>query len=481
MRYLSRVPAYLFVALVFALGAGCTPVELRSPVAPKNVVIFIGDGMGYGQVEAGSLYKFGERGRQVYERFPVRYGMSTYSANGKAYAPDSAWATFDYVKARPTDSAAAATAMSTGVKTYNGAICVDVGKNSLKNLMERAKEVGKSAGVVTSVELSHATPAGFVAHNVARGNYAEIAREMFLASKLDVIMGCGNPSFDNNGDSLAVPDDFKYVGGEAVWRGVLAGATSFDTDGDGTMDAVVQDVDGDGVPDPWTLVQDRAAFQALASGPTPKRVLSVPKVRDTLQNKRFDERGTSLAAYRDDAPYALPLTETVPTLAEMTRAALNVLRNNPNGFVLMVEGGAIDWCGNLSGRLIEEQTDFDRAIEAAVNWVEQHGGWDETLVIVTADHDTGYLTGPGSGTGEDGKPVWNPLVNHGKGNVPGMQWNSGHTTSLVPFFAKGAGSEQFAQHTEGNDPKRGPYIDNTAIGKVVFALLSRVSVQTGTR
>ncbi len=96
----------------------------------------------------------------------------------------------------------------------------------------------------------------------------------------------------------------------------------------------------------------------------------------------------------------------------MVEGALNVLDDNPKGFFLMVEGGAIDWAGhsNLSGRLIEEEGDFLDAVSAVIEWVDTQSSWNDTLLIVTGDHETGYLTGAGSGPGEAGaRPKWDAL------------------------------------------------------------------------
>jgi alkaline phosphatase len=195
-------------------------------------------------------------------------------------------------------------------------------------------------------------------------------------------------------------------------------------------------------------------------------VLGVPQVANTLQFKRSGDKKKTL-------PYEIPLTESIPTLAEMTQAALNVLDNDPDGLFLMIEGGAIDWAGhgNSSGRVIEEEIDFNKAVDAVVAWVEKNSSWDETLVIVTGDHETGYLLGPGSGPGTEGTPVFASLKNNGKGKLPGMQWNSGgHTNSLIPIYAKGNGSKALAGRVVGKDPRRGDYIDNTSIANTVFAL-----------
>jgi alkaline phosphatase len=118
--------------------------------------------------------------------------------------------------------------------------------------------------------------------------------------------------------------------------------------------------------------------------------------------------------------------------------------------------------------MIEEMMAFNAAVEAALEWINAHGGWEENLLIVTGDHECGYLTGPKEG---EQHPERNPIVNQGKGEMPLMRWNSdSHTNQLIPFFAKGAGSEAFASFLEGEDPVRGPYLNNTGIAKALFLL-----------
>ena len=451
-----RRAALATVVATVALFAGCGD---SSRSAPKNVIIMISDGCGFNQVAAADLFQYGRVGAQVYESFPVQLSASTYSASGHGYSPESFWSDFDYPKQRPTDSAAAATALSTGTKTYNGRLCMDTTGVALKTVLQRADELGKATGTVTSVQFCHATPAGFAAHNISRGHYEEIAKEMLLQSGMDVIMGCGHPLFDADGRPNETPN-YRYVGGEGLWNGLVAGAVQTDS-------GTVSDANGDGTPDAWTLLQTRDEIVALATGDTPTRVVAVPQVWETLQEKRS-------GAAEQVAPFQGPRIENMPTLPQMTRAALNVLDNDPDGFFLMIEGGAIDWAchSNLIHRLIEEQVGFNRAVEAVVQWVETNSSWDETLVIITADHETGYLLGPGSGPGEDGAaPTYAPLENRGQGQVPGFQWNSGgHTNSLVPVYAKGAGHALLIDAATGTDPVRGRYMDNTDIPNTVFAL-----------
>jgi len=445
----------LVFILISLIGYSCSQLGRSPKQKPKNIILFISDGCGYNHIDAASLYSYGETGQQIYERFPVKYAMSTYSINTGQYQPDSAWTEFNYVQRKPTDSAAAATAISTGVKTYNGAIGIDTTHQQLETVAELFEKIDKSTGLVTTVPLSHATPAGFAAHDSSRSNYRSIAQELFFESQLDVLMGTGHPYYDDDGH--VAPDTvYKYVGGSEIWQALLAGK-------------VDEDANGDGVADNWTFIETLVEFRSLITGETPSRLVAVPQVRSTLQQNRSGDRNA--------APFVVPLNQSVPTLAEMTQVALNVLDNDPDGFFVMIEGGAVDWAShaNQSGRMIEEEIDFNKAVEAAVAWLNSNSSWDETLIIVTGDHECGYLTGPNSGNIVQAdstiKAVWQSLVNNGKGNLPGMEWHSGsHTNSLIPLFAHGAGSDLFHQYADEVDPVRGKYVDNTEIARVLFDL-----------
>jgi alkaline phosphatase len=432
-----------------SLAFAQSPENGFTTAPPKNIIVMISDGCGYNHVDAASLYQQGKTGTQSYESFPVRLGMATYTFFGN-YDPQSAFRYFTYVDEGATDSAAAATAMATGKKTYSGAIGVDVDYAPLKNISEAAEQRGMSTGVVTTVQFSHATPAGFVAHNQSRDNQVEIANEMIYDSALDVIMGCGAPDYDNSGHKAISPISSEEVGGDSTFQDLID-------------DYRVQgsDANGDGAPDTWIVIRTREEFQALAHGKTPSRVIGLPMVNETLQQKREGDGSA--------APYAVPRLETVPTLAEMSRAAVNILDNDKDGFFLMIEAGAVDWAShdNQSGRMIEEEIDFNMAVEAIVSWIESRSSWDETLLIVTGDHECGFLNGPGSNL------EWTPLVNNGKGVLPGLRWHTDeHSNQLIPFYAKGRGSVLFRDHIIGTDPVRGPFIDNTAVGTVLFSIFS---------
>lgn len=467
------IVAFTLTLMTAALLAGCAEQQADAPndltvKAPKNVIYMIADGWGYNHVKAANHFYLGKEKGQVYESFPMAIAVSTYPAMtskpweeetkwGVGYNPDAAWADFEYHKNRPTDSAASGTAMAAGVKTYNGAIGVDLEKNNLLLLSEAAKAKGKAAGVITSVPLSHATPAGFATHNESRGNYAKIAQSMFLDSQLDVVMGCGNPDF-NNGVPVEEEKEYKYVGGEAMWKALQDGAVELEGN-------TVEDIDGDGQADAWKLLQDAEEFRALMEGDTPKRVVGVPKSPGTLQQGR---PGNDEEVKPGDTPFS----PNIPTLEEMTKAALNVLDNDPDGLFLMIEGGAVDWAShaNNSARMLEEMHDFNKSVDAVVAWVEANSSWDETLVVVTGDHECGYLWGPDSGG-----DVFNPVTGNGKGEMPNMEWYHGsHSNVLIPFYAKGPGTELLQMMADETDPVRGRFINNTETAQAVFTLWGSV-------
>jgi alkaline phosphatase len=163
-----------------------------------------------------------------------------------------------------------------------------------------------------------------------------------------------------------------------------------------------------------------------------------------------------------------------PTLADITRAALTVLGKNRNGMFLMVEGGAIDWAAHANDidEMIGEVIDFDKAVASVKQWVDSvDPTWKDTLLIVTADHETGYLT-RGSGI------FPNVLLgNPGAGVLPvagtHFSWNSkNHTNSLVPLYAKGDGAEMLSHYATAIDPGRAMrYLDNTDVSKVMQAAI----------
>jgi len=445
-----------------------TKAQISSTDIPKNIIIMIGDGMGFNHLKATEYYLYGsDDSSKVRDSSFVKLAMATFPAiiETKPEKVLSSGYNAEAIHKNPinlnnsfTESAAAGTAIACGKKTYNGAIGIGAMNDTLANLTELAKSLGKSAGIVTTVPISHATPASFVAHCSERRNYQEIARQMLFNSKLDVLMGCGNPDYNNNGEFQKM--NAKYVGGEDLWEQLK----NTDSQTEFVINDIkyhVKDIDGDGEADAWTLIQDSADFAKLTKKITEKRILGVPRVYETLQARR-DIKETLL-----NNPFETAYIPDMPSLELMTKGALNVLSQQDKGFLLMVEGGAIDWAShdNRTDRMIEETIDFLNTVESVIKWISIYSSWEETLLIVTADHECGFLWAEG------GNDKFNPIINAGKNQIPKMKWYSGdHTNSLVPFFAKGASSSLFYNFADEYDPYQGYYIQNTEIAQTIFML-----------
>ena len=423
---------------------------------PKNVIIMISDGAGYNHILATDYFQYGEKGKQVYQSFPVNQFMSTYSLDAEGYDSNLAWNDTLYIDSKWTDSAASATALSTGYKTKNGYLGVDANKEDLLHFSEFIHAKGKKLGTVTTVVACHGTPTGFTIHNAFRKDYPELFRSMILDSNLSVIMGAGL----NDSDNMPDHKKYYYVGQKEFWEQVSQGNTEFDTDNDGINDKVVSDLDGDNVPDAWSLIRERKEFVNITKDNAPKRLLGIFQNR---ANAQYDRKGD-----KHLAPYQVPLREEIPTLSEMTEAAISVL-DNKNGFWLLIEGGAIDKAShaNWKGRTIEEQIDFNHAVESVVRWIEENSSWKETLLIVTADHETGHISGEANMKNR----VVSDVKNKGKGEIPEFYFlTSEHTNSLVPFFAKGAGANRFKSKATLNDIVHGKYMDSTDLAKTLFEI-----------
>lgn len=240
-----------------------------------------------------------------------------------------------------TDSAAAATAIACGTKTANGKLGVDPEDRPLESVAEVAKKRGRKVGIVTSVTINHATPGGFYAHRSRRSQGYAIGLDL-IASNFDYFAGGG---FGNYADDRKAPE----------YRGDL-------------YELLKQNG--------YTLTTTRAEFEKLRPG--------VGKVF---------ARGNTGAL-----PYELDSDGSVPTLAEFTKKGIELL-DNPNGFFMMVEGGSIDWCGhsNEAAANLVEVLGLDKAVRVAMDFALKHP--DETLIVVTGDHETGGMTMGFAGVG----------------------------------------------------------------------------------
>lgn len=439
-------------------ASGTAPATGPDAEGPTNVIYLVGDGMGFNQIDAGSLYAEGTSDHQfradpstgeiehlpgevdpTFADFPVQSAAAT-AQHGNSYDPEATWGDFAHSLESHTDSAAGATALASGVRTTNGAIGIDACGRPVDTLTDLAQQRGKSTGVVTSMPFNHATPAGFTAHDPSRNNYHALAREMILEQDLDVIMGAGHPEFDADGERLEEPEH-EFLD-ERRFRQLSEGSTRFD----------------------YLSTQDE--FEDLATAEeTPERVFGLAEVSAGLQYARS---GPDLDADGDPVPgaepYEAPRNDSVPTLPVMAEGALNVLEEDEDGMFLMVEGGAIDAAAhqNALNRQIEEQLEFHDTIDTVVDWVERESSWEETLVVVTADHETGYLTGA------DSDPTWQPMEGE-QGELPvGEYHTGGHSNALVPVFARGPGAAAIGARADMQDPVRGAYMDNIDIAGAIF-------------
>ncbi|MCF2707897.1 alkaline phosphatase [Bacteroides pyogenes] len=298
----------------------------------KYVFYFIGDGMGVNQVNGTEMYAAELQNGTIGVQ-PLLFTQFPVATVATTFSGTNS----------VTDSAAAGTALATGKKTYNHAISVDKDKNPIQTLAEKAKRAGKKVGVTTSVSVDHATPAAFYAHQPDRNMYYEIALDLPKAG-FDFYAGGGFLKPNKTFEKKDAPDIFPI----------------FEEAG-------------------YTVARGYNDYKNKASK-AEKMIL-------------IQEEGASPSCL----PYAIDRKPGDLTLAQITESAIDFLtKDNKKGFFLMVEGGKIDWAchSNDATTTFKEIQDMDDAIKVAYEFYKKHP--KETLIVVTADHETGGL---GLGTG----------------------------------------------------------------------------------
>jgi len=366
MRIRNKANYITGFLLVAVLLLGTIPTYAAASDVPKNIILFIGDGMGVSHITAAKIVN----GHLNMERFRVVGLLTTHSQT-------------DLV----TDSAAAGTALATGFKTFKGAISVSQDKKPLKTAVEYAEEMHKSTGLVVSCSITHATPAAFVAHVDSRKKNTLIA-EQIAESGVDVLFGGGLGFFLPESTAGSRRNDEKNLLAELKNR--------------------------------MPVVQSENEFQTLG---------------------KVDSAAGLFAMVHP--PKA---TERKPSLCELTRKAIDILSGNENGFFLMVEGSQIDWAGHQNNPefIISETIDFDNAVGIGLDFAKKD---PQTLVIVTADHETG------------GFALHDGSINDRKVSESGFT-SDYHTGAMVPVFAQGPGSAAFAGIG-----------DNTGVGRTIIRYL----------
>lgn len=375
--------------------ASTSAAKAKAPAA-KSVIFINGDGMGAAAREAGRLHLAGLYGQLTMDKLAASGQLTT---------------TPDDPKSVITDSAAAATAWATGEKTYNGAISVDVDGNKLATLGQQAKANGKATGLVTTAQVTDASPAAFFSSTANRSAQDEIARQYLEVSKPDVILGGGEDWWLPKGTPGAFPDKPAEDPGE----GSL-----------GSKGNLISKAKNKG----YSYVTSAAALDKAKGS----KLLGL-FANEELFQQRPEGQGDVYSPVVD-----------LPT---MTGKALDTLSKNKKGFFLMVEEEGTDEFAhsNNGARVLQSMQQLDRTVALARAYVATH---PDTLLVVTGDHETGGLaveeatdTGDESGDGiskEDG-----PFSIRGSDRTFVMDWTtSGHTSVDVPVTADGALASSFS-------------------------------------
>lgn len=273
-----------------------------------------------------------------------------------------------------TDSGSGGTSLATGYKTRYHAVGVDEDGNKLKSLVDYAKEAGKSAGVAVTCRLWDATPCDFLSHNIDRDNEQELIAEM-ANSPVDYVFGGGAKFFTNRKDGRNIFKELEKKG--------------------------------------YKVFTSRKDLETISKEKGNSKVYCVPFEVDTPLP---DERGD--------------------LLARASIAGMNLLNQNKNGFFMMVEGSQLDDYGHFNqlDMLMKETLDFDQTFGSIIKWAAEDG---ETLVVVTADHETGGMTVLGG--------------DYKEGRVEVNFSTKNHSGTMVPVYAFGPGSENFSGFMDNTD------------------------------
>lgn len=372
-----------FLLLTTVIGLCPLQSAIGKPKTPKNVIVIIGDGTGLAQWSALSAH-------YQYRSFSAAAGTDRNTIREKLDRDNvcvfnkfpvcglsQTYSANNYI----TDSGAGGTAIASGSKTNNYAIGVDEQGKPLPSLAAIAKENGKATGIVVTCELTHATPAAFFAHQPKRSLMSDIAKDLLTTNSIDIAIGGGYPylkTYNYQQHTFIVP--------------TLQTGKEYPT----KLDSI---------------------DHGLSNGSQLQRTILLYN-QDTFPPKAHQGR----AGYLERASVA----------------AVRELNKNKSGYFLMIEGSQVDWAGheNDSAYLMAELIDLDRTISAVMNEVEQHQR-GETLIVVTADHETGGLSLVG----------WDK-----KNGCAKLAWSThDHTGIPVPVFAFGPGSEQFTGTYQNND------------------------------
>jgi alkaline phosphatase len=311
---------------VFAATASASPISEAPKSSSKPKSVILLIGDGMGPQQLGLL--------ELYSRHELKsespFRKLSRTAEMALVSPSASGALV-------VDSACSASALASGVESLPGTLGIDASGATVESILERAKKAGKSVGLVSDTRITHATPAAFIAHVVDRDDEYAIARQI-AESKADVLLSGGAKFFSETGERK----DAAPASETATARG-------------------------------FTLLTDKAQLAELSNGHG-KRFLGL--FAKSAMEDALTLKGKSSANSKE------------PSLLDMSRAAIGHLSQNPNGFFLMIEAGQIDWAGhaNDAGWLLAEMLRMAEVVDFVTDWRTKN---PETLVLVTADHETG--------------------------------------------------------------------------------------------
>jgi alkaline phosphatase len=350
---MPKIAIHFLLVLLFGACSASEPLISASTTLPsrqaRNVILLIGDGMGLSQISA-ALYS--NNNQLAMASFPVIGFQKTHSGDNLI-----------------TDSAAAATALACGIKTYNGAIGMNMDTLPCNSIMMDLKGRGWSTGLIATSSIVHATPAAFFGHQDSRNSYEAIATDI-IDKDIDLLIGGGSAYFkDRKTDKFNLYEALRQ-------RGYFVSDHSM----------------GDLLRSPFNPALKFAYFTAE----------------------------TQPGSWSENRTY-LPMA---------TKFGIDFLlkRSKENGFFIMIEGSQIDWkCHQNEGReVVKEVLDFDAAVSQALAFAK---GRNDTLVLVTADHETGGM-------------AINPGSKMGKPKI--VFTTNSHTAAMTPVFAYGPGADLFS-------------------------------------
>lgn len=329
-------------------NAASSPESQASAGKIKNVIMMIGDGMGPQQV--GLLQDFATHSKtDIYKNRET--ALKLFANSGQV-----AFSSTTPVGGLVVDSACSATQLATGKPALSEVVGLDIDGNSTETILEMAKAAGKSTGLISDTRITHATPAAFASHQAHRSMENEIAVDM-LENNVDVMLGGGLRYWIPQGSSNASADLVTLI------------------------DEPTVKIKSKRKDDRNLLTQAQTAGYELAFNADQLDAVEGGKVLGLFSYSAMLDGISYTACKKADSCIQ-------PSLADMTTKALDILSKDEDGFFLMIEGGQIDWAAhnNDAGDMLHQLLKFDESIQAVYDWVEDR---NDTLVVITADHETG--------------------------------------------------------------------------------------------